>query len=98
MSQHTLRITFQEYPKSVVLKLEGRIVGPWSDELIVAWAEFALSHRVQEMTVDLREVTYMDASGMQVLRQIYHETSAAFVANTPLTESFANQIQTATSN
>jgi len=42
---------------------------------------------------DLRDVTYMDASGMQVLRQIFRETSAAFVANTPLTESFANQIQ-----
>jgi ABC-type transporter Mla MlaB component len=93
MSQLTLRITFQEYPKSVVLKLEGRIVGPWSDELIVAWAEFALSHRVQNMSVDLREVTYMDASGMQVLRQIYRETKAAFVANTPLTECFANDIQ-----
>ncbi|MDR3735778.1 MAG: STAS domain-containing protein [Acidobacteriaceae bacterium] len=93
MSQLTLRITFQEYPKSVVLKLEGRIVGPWSDELIVAWAEFALSHRVQNMAVDLREVTYIDASGMQVLRQIYRETSAEIVANTPLTESFANQIQ-----
>ncbi len=77
----------------MVLKLEGRVVGPWSDELIAAWGEFALSHRVQEMAVDLREVTYMDASGMQVLRQIYHETKSAFVANTPLTESFANQIQ-----
>ncbi len=96
MSQLTLRITFQEFPKSVVLKLEGRIVGPWSDELIVAWAEFALSHRVQNMAVDLREVTYMDASGMQVLRQIYRETSADLVANTPLTESFANQIQQST--
>jgi ABC-type transporter Mla MlaB component len=88
-----LRITFQEFPKSVVLKLEGRIVGPWSDELIVAWAEFALSHRVQNMAVDLREVTYMDASGMQVLRQIYRETKADFLANTPLTECFANQVQ-----
>ena len=45
------------------------------------------------VALDLRGVTYVDASGMRVLRQIYQEKKPAFLAGSPLTDSFAEQAQ-----
>lgn len=49
-------------------------------------------------TLDLRNVTYVDASGMQVLRQICREKQPAILTGSPLTESFAEQAQRNTTN
>lgn len=45
------------------------------------------------VALDLRDVTYVDASGMRILRQIYQEKKPAFLTGSPLTESFAKQAQ-----
>ena len=49
-------------------------------------------------TLDLRDVTYVDVSGMQVLRQICREKHPAILTGSPLTESFAEQAQRNTTN
>ncbi|MHB1856418.1 MAG: STAS domain-containing protein [Acidobacteriaceae bacterium] len=97
-SHFTLRITIQETPKSAVLKLEGRIVGPWADELGTVWREIAITPPERPVTLDLRDVTYVDASGMQILRQIYREKKPAFLTGSPLTESFAEQARRSTAD
>jgi anti-anti-sigma regulatory factor len=97
-SQLTLRITVHNNPDSTVIKLEGRIAGPWADELGATWCELAIPLNEKLAAVDLRDVTYVDANGMQILRQIYREKKPAFLTGSPLTESFAEQASRNTAN
>jgi ABC-type transporter Mla MlaB component len=51
--------------ESVVLKLEGRIVGPWIDELDNACAR--LLERGKSLKLDMAEVSYVDRNGIALL-------------------------------
>ncbi|MGO8717712.1 MAG: STAS domain-containing protein [Acidobacteriaceae bacterium] len=93
-----MRITIQNNPDSVAIKLEGRIVGPWADELEAVWRNLVISLNERLVTLDLRGVTFVDASGMQILRQIYRGKKPEFLTGSPLTESFAEQAQRYTTN
>jgi hypothetical protein len=42
--------------------------------------------------VDLRDVTYADARGKQVLREICTQTKAAFITSTPWTQLLAAEV------
>jgi ABC-type transporter Mla MlaB component len=50
---------------SVTLKLEGRVVGPWVDELRQI-CEAVLTER-RSLRLDLAEVTFADTDGVAVL-------------------------------
>jgi anti-anti-sigma regulatory factor len=55
-------------PPSVVLHLEGRIVGPWVDELRQVCAQHLLEgHRLQ---LQLADVEFMDAEGVALLASL----------------------------
>jgi anti-anti-sigma regulatory factor len=97
-SQYTLRITIENKPKTAVIKLEGRVVGPWAEELAAVWGDLATTLDGRSATLDLRDVTYVDVSGMRVLRQICREKHPAILTASPLTESFAEQAQRNKSN
>lgn len=92
-SQHTLRITIENNPDAAVIKLEGRVVGPWADELAAVWGDLANTLDQRSSLLDLRDVTYVDVRGMQVLRQICREKHPAILTASPLTESLAEQAQ-----
>jgi anti-anti-sigma regulatory factor len=92
MSQQVLRITFEENSKAVVIKLEGRIAGPWATELGRLWEEKAPTVAQKQMSLDLRETTYADAGGIEVLRAIYSQTEAAILTGTPWTEYLAEEV------
>ena len=55
----------------VSLRLEGRIVGPWVDELKIA-CEQSLA-RKQTIKLDLAEVTYLDRNGVELLRKFKNQ-------------------------
>lgn len=74
------------------------MVGPWADELAAVWGDFARALNGRRLTLDLRNVTYVDVNGMQVLRQICREKHPAILTASPLTESFAEQAQRSTTN
>ena len=74
--QHTLRITFQETDEAVEMRLEGRVAGPWASELDRVWVETAPQLAAKKLIIDLHNVTYADAAGKQVLREIYAQTHA----------------------
>ncbi len=57
------------------------------------WSDLAATLDMRSATVDLRNVTYVDVSGMQVLRHICREKHPAILTASPLTESFAEQAQ-----
>jgi hypothetical protein len=92
MSQHTLRITIQEDEIAMEIKLEGRMAGPWVDELTRVWKEKAPELASRKLLLDLRNMTYADADGTQALRNIYVQTHAELLAGTPWTRFIAEQI------
>lgn len=73
------------------MKLEGKLAGPWVEECRRAWLALQLSLASRKLSLDLCEVTFVDATGMQLLREIYSATRADLLANSPLTKSFAAQ-------
>jgi ABC-type transporter Mla MlaB component len=76
-----LKITVDEKPKQLTLKLEGRIAGPWVAEFNRTWHSLAPSLDSKKLTLDLREVTQMDAEGQSLLSEIYAKKGADFQTN-----------------
>lgn len=87
-----LRITVDENPETVVIKLEGRVAGPWAVELGRLWEEKAQVVAKKKLSIDLRETTFADAGGMRVLKTIYSQTGAALLTGTPWTEYLAEEV------
>jgi hypothetical protein len=86
-----LRITVQESNKvHTTIKLEGKISGPWVEEFHRTWRSLAPSLGTRKLQLDLRGVAFVDANGRELLRAIYQETSAGFLADSPLTRYFAD--------
>lgn len=94
MGQLTLRISIQENEQTIGFILEGRVAGPWVIELKRAWMELIPRLRGRKLSLDLRNVTYTDASGKSVLREIFTRTEADLVASSPLTQYLAEEIRT----
>lgn len=91
-SQLVLRITFEENSNAVVIKLEGRIAGPWATELGRLWDEKAAAIANKELSLDLRNTTFADAGGIKVLRAIYSQSEASILTGTPWTEYLAEEV------
>jgi hypothetical protein len=87
----TLKITIHDEPGALKLQLEGSVVGPWVGEFGRTWHELEPSLKAKKLTVDLCGVLHMDLEGRRVLAEIYNKTHAALLANTPMTEYFAEE-------
>jgi len=87
-----LRITVEEKPDAVVLKLEGRLAGPWAAELGRLWEEKAPTFTQKKLSLDLRETTFADAGGIRILQTIHSQTGAAILAGTPWTQYLAEEV------
>jgi hypothetical protein len=91
-AEDTLRITLNEAPDVMEMRLEGRITGPFADELNRVWVEAASRLASKQLIVNLRDVTYADVRGKQVLREICAQTKAKLVASTPWTQFLAAEV------
>jgi anti-anti-sigma regulatory factor len=87
-----LRISITQTTVSVAILLEGRVAGPWSDELQRTWADVAASVGKRAVTIDLRNATYADASGIDVLQNIYRKTGAELITGSPWTKYLAEEV------
>jgi hypothetical protein len=85
-----LRITIHEGARAQTIQLEGKIVGPWVEEFSRIWHSLAPSLGSKELRLDLRGVAFVNAKGRQLLREIYQKTNASFLADSPLTQYFAD--------
>jgi hypothetical protein len=74
-----------------ILKIEGKLVGPWATELERTWQDLWMSARQMPLQVDIRGLTFADRQGTQILREIVRETGAEILFDSPLTQYFANQ-------
>lgn len=89
-----LRISVEQNLDAMILKLEGRIAGPWAAELDRFWEETAPRLMQRKLSIDLRGTTYADADGIRILRAIYSQTGAAILAGTPWTRYLAEEVTT----
>ena len=87
-----LRITIEEETDAVVLKLEGRLAGPWVAELGHLWEEKASRVAQKKLSLDLRATTYADADGIRILKAIYLQTGAKILSGTPWTQYLAEEV------
>jgi len=92
MDREMLRITIHETNDEMAIKLEGRIAGPWVAELGHAWAEAAPHLASRELLLDLRDVTFADFKGKQVLKDIHSQTGARLVASTQWSQFLAGEV------
>jgi len=74
-----------------VVVLEGRLAGPWAEELARCWTTLAATHAAGSISVALDAVTVIDAAGRSVLRKM-HESGAALTACGPMTRAILDEI------
>jgi len=74
-----LRITVHDDAGSLTFRLEGRLAGPWVQELEASWRN-ALTHQPKPiLRVDLTGLTFINAAGKACLAAM-HRQGAEFVA------------------
>jgi len=88
-----LRITVQENVAELVIKLEGRLAGPWAAELDRLWTDIKPTLATRRLVLDIRDTTFADAGGIRVLRSIDAQTQAAILTGTPWTEYLADEVK-----
>jgi anti-anti-sigma regulatory factor len=89
-----LKITIDETGSKMRMKLEGRIAGPWAEELSRVWVETAPVLGSRKLSIDLSGVTYADEAGKKVLREVVAQTGAEIVSGTLWTQYLAEQVAT----
>ena len=68
-----LKITIQSADHQTWLELEGRLAGPWVDELKRCW----MNHKGEDrIGVRLKAVTYVDAGGRELLTEMHRRGMA----------------------
>jgi anti-anti-sigma regulatory factor len=87
-----LRITLHETDIAMVIQLEGRIVGPWVEELRRTWRETFSQLPTTELALDLCNVTYADTDGIQLLKEIYTQSGAKLFGKTPWTQYLVEEV------
>ena len=62
-----LRITVEDEPQRVTLRLEGRLAGAWVKELEDAWREVDVRRRGRPLSLDVSAVDHVDQAGEYLL-------------------------------
>ena len=86
-----LKITIEHGPEEAIMRLEGRVAGPWVDEFRRAWHSLLERLGSRRLYVDLRGVTHMSTDGRRVLADIHNRTGAELLTDSPLTQYFADE-------
>lgn len=71
-----LRITIQNTPDALLIKLEGSLKGPWVEELRKAWVTSAKMADAGPVNIDLGAVSFMDENGRDLLLRMQKEGAA----------------------
>ena len=85
-----LKVTTKDLKKTLTLKLEGRLAGPWVQEVTRVWADTAFQQR--QYVVDLTAVTFIDNPGRALLETM-SKRGVHFIAAGCQTRNIVAQIQ-----
>jgi anti-anti-sigma regulatory factor len=67
-----LRITLVPESEPSILKVEGKLTGPWVDELERSWNEIS-KRDLRQPVVDLSDVTFVSAEGKGLLKSMFQQ-------------------------
>jgi anti-anti-sigma regulatory factor len=87
-----LRITTRINSRAVRLIVEGRLAGACIGELERCWRATTATESTESILVDLSSVTFIDASGKQLLTRM-HEQGIRLVASGLLAKSLIEEIE-----
>lgn len=67
-----LRIHLEEHAGEVILRLEGKLIDPWVEELVKVWMNLAdrFPSEFAVVRVDLEAVSFVDEHGISMLRTL----------------------------
>ena len=74
-----------------LLVLEGRLGGPWIDELARCWARLRAENHSGPIRLDLDGVTFVSAAGQALLARLHHE-GARLTARGCMTSAIIDEI------
>jgi hypothetical protein len=83
-----LKISTHVTATKVTFELEGRLAGPWVDELERCWQEIPPGYAV---TVSLHAVAFIDSDGKALLGR-FHESGAELKASGCMTTCIVHEI------
>jgi len=86
-----LRITTEQAAGKASLTVEGKLAGPWVAALEQSWNDLRTSAQGQSLSVNLCGVSFIDASGKALLRQI-HAQGGKLVAEGCLNQAIVREI------
>ena len=86
-----LRLRTLSRPGETVLVLEGRLGGPWVDELARYWAKLRVEKHDGPIRVDLEGVTFVNAAGKALLARLYGD-GALLTARACMTSAIIDEI------
>src|SRR5438445_9168245 len=70
---HMLRVTTHKKSGKVLLTVEGRLAGDSVSTLEQCWRELRASSPTEKFNVDLCGVSFIDAAGKALLKEIYRQ-------------------------
>ena len=68
-----LRITPSEDGEALVLRLEGKLAGPWVEAAAQSWSQFHAQRPEGPIRADLSGLVFVDESGQALLRRMHAE-------------------------
>jgi anti-anti-sigma regulatory factor len=86
-----LKVTTTDYNQTITLKLEGKLAGPYVQEVTRVWKETTQAPR-GGYVIDLRSVTFIDNPGRALLVSM-SKHGAQLVATDCLTRNIVDEIQ-----
>jgi ABC-type transporter Mla MlaB component len=84
-----LKITTRSESTLDILELEGRLAGPWNEELKECWRQATRADH--EVRVVLKQVTFIDEAGKALLADM-HRAGVKFDANGCMTRAVIAEI------
>lgn len=81
-----LRITIDENQDSVILRLEGKLIRPWVEEVEQCWRSVFATLGARCVQVDLSAVNFVDTAGGALLARM-HEAGFRLAGGGPLLHS-----------
>jgi anti-anti-sigma regulatory factor len=65
-----MKVTTEKHGAPPTLKVEGKLAGPWVNELEKTWQSITAEGRGREVVADLSDVTFIDAQGWDLLERM----------------------------
>lgn len=87
-----LRITITEQSDAMTIRLEGRLVGPWVEELKGCWQRTLAKPTGKRLVARLDAVTFVDASGKELLQEM-HRAGTKLMGRGVLTRYLLKEIE-----